>query len=235
MIQFIKNILFLKLFFLSLSLHAQIDVLDELERKTLNDEKSASYSEDLPIFQKEDPKRLDSQKKSKKQRVKNSDPNRTSSKIASLDDIQKNLNILSNEIDALSLDVENTKKLIYKRSKDDNYLKILLSLPPSETAGIQSISVKLDGFSIFDQINTFSRSLEQKDLPIFFGQIAEGSHFLDVEVSFFKKQDELSELSELPLKKEQKRFDIQTDKKTEDYILILHSDQPAIEIKKAST
>lgn len=220
------KIFFICFFSFSNSIFSQADMLDELERKTLNDEKSSIYLTS-PIDQNES--NLKKESLGKKQKYK------THEKSENLNEINTEINKLAKEIEQLGIEFEHTKKLIYKRSIDDHYLNIILFLQSSELTGAQSIVLKLDGFVIFDQNSRFANWLESIKIPVFFGPVTEGEHYLDIEVSFFKKQSALDDLKELFLIKEQKRFDFKLakeDKKSE-FELIINSKLASSEFKKA--
>ena len=106
-------------------------------------------------------------------------------------DMTKNaLAKLEHQIILLDRDIAQTKQKVIEKTSANNYIDIKTIFGPSDAAAIRSLSVKLDGYEIFELGTAAGLWLPSKSLPLYSGPLKPGDHRIDIHaVAVLRKKD----------------------------------------------
>ncbi len=178
-------------------------ILDRLEKRLLDQEsESLSFGEKSSVPDlKEKPSRT--MNFDKKEKIVGTTPEmRRLNKLAAL------VSALESDVDKLTAKVQKTKQKILNDSSVDNFVSIDARLLEPETASIKSLSVKLDGFHIYELQESSGLWLPSKEVPLYAGPMQPGTHRVDLEARISLKHKKGLPLNSEVMRIVQKSFEI---------------------------
>lgn len=179
------------------------NILDRLEKRLLDQESdSLSFGEKSSIPDLKEPA-------SKQMNFEKPDAiSATSNEAQQLDKLAKLVSTLEAEADRLASNVQKTKQSILSDSKIDNFVTLDARLENPDSASIKSLSVKLDGFAIYELQESSGLWLPSKQIPLYASPLQPGTHRVDLEVRLSLKHQKGLPLNSDVLKIIQQNFEI---------------------------
>jgi outer membrane murein-binding lipoprotein Lpp len=95
---------------------------------------------------------------------------------------------IESEVDRLSADVQATKQKVVQGANIDNFVEFQAKLSDSTVASIKSITVKIDGYNVYDLNEISGFWMPSGKLPIYAGPLQPGSHRVDLEAKMVMKR-----------------------------------------------
>lgn len=179
------------------------NILDRLEKRLLDQESdSLSFGEksSIPDIKNQADRQMNFEKQ---ESITGSSPEaRELQKIAEL------IATLEADADRLASNVQKTKQNILSDSKVDNFVTLDARLENPDSASIKSLSVKLDGFPIYELQESSGLWLPSKQIPLYAGPMQPGTHRVDLEVRLSMKHQKGLPLNSDILKIVQRNFEI---------------------------
>lgn len=102
---------------------------------------------------------------------------------------------LEQQVDQLAANVQKTKQSILDEAAIDNFAAIDAALSDTDAAAIKSLTIKLDGYPIYELQEASSLWLPSKAVPLYAGPLQPGNHRLDLEARIALRQPKTLPLS----------------------------------------
>lgn len=161
-------------------------IIERLEKRLLDSESDGlTYGEKLPPPSVDDPPAAQYQFKAK-------DP----VKVQASNPAQKDLKqaatavaALEADIDQLASAVQKTKQSIIDEAGIDNFVAIEAQLENDEKMAIKSLTVKLDGYPLYEVSDAAGLWLPSKLLPLYAGPLTPGNHRIDFEARLVLREN----------------------------------------------
>ncbi|MEZ4741340.1 MAG: hypothetical protein R3B45_02655 [Bdellovibrionota bacterium] len=113
----------------------------------------------------------------------------TSEEYSNMQDITKALKKLESQINNLSSDVHKVKQQFLDEAKIDSFVEIQVKLASLQNYGIKTLSLKLDGYEVFELHEESSFWMPEDKIPIYAGPLHLGKHRIDVEAKLVMKKN----------------------------------------------
>jgi hypothetical protein len=165
-------------------------VLDRLEKRLLDEEaedlthKDSSFSNST---NRKDYSALKSSPQTPKQSFKKERINSSTKEAKGIQGIGQLVTELEEQIDQFSQSVQKSKQSMIDEAKIENAIEIEARLTDPDSAAISMLSVKLDGFAIYQSQDSAGLWLPSAAIPLYAGPFPPGNHRLDVEIRLAKK------------------------------------------------
>jgi hypothetical protein len=165
-------------------------VLDRLEKRLLDEEAEDLTHKDKSLPSSQNPADYSALKSSsqtptqsfKKERIKSS-----TKEVKGIQGIGQLVTELEEQIDQFSQSVQKSKQSIIDDAKVENAIEIEARLSDPDSAAISMLSVKLDGFAIYQSQDSAGLWLPSAAIPLYAGPFPPGNHRLDIEIRLAKK------------------------------------------------
>lgn len=197
-------------------------VLDRLEKRLLDEEAEDLTHKDKSLPSSLKPSDYHAPKSSLKtptQNFKKERINSSTKEVKGIQGIGQLVTELEEQIDQFSQSVQKSKQSIIDEAKVENAIEIEARLSDPDSAAISMLSVKLDGFAIYQSQDSAGLWLPSAAIPLYAGPFPPGNHRLDVEIRLAKKSkrpllinddvyyfvNEAFDIS-VPVSKEKKRY-----------------------------
>src|SRR5262249_59557781 len=84
-------------------------------------------------------------------------------------------------VDQLASNVQKTKQGILDDAKIDNYVSLEANLADTDAAALKNLSVKLDGYAVYELSDASGLWMPSKTVPLYAGPLQPGVHRLHLE------------------------------------------------------
>lgn len=157
----------------------QVDsVLDRLERRLLDQE-----SDGITFSERTKPKELDDDGKpvTRYEYTKRDKIGGTTREQESLKSLGAAVAELEQQVDLFASSVQKTKQSILDEAHVDNFITFEASLHDTDAAAITAISVKIDGFGVYELKEAAGIWMPSNLVPLYAGPLKPGNHRVDLE------------------------------------------------------
>lgn len=174
-------------------------ILDRLEKRLLDEEADGlTFGEKAPppVLEKKSPGGVSTYRFEKPAAVQVSPP--------AMDDLKSltaKVTDLENQVDKLADDIQKTKQSIVDDATIDNYFTLEANVTDTDAAAVKNLTVKLDGFPVYEINDAAGLWLPAKSVPLYAGPLQPGTHRLDLEARLVMRAK-----SGLPVNSEVYRF-----------------------------
>jgi hypothetical protein len=178
-------------------------ILDRLEKRLLDQEsETLSFGEksSIPDIKKKASREM---RFEKKENIVG-----TTAEMERLNKLAALISALEANVDKLTAKVQKTKQKILNDSSVDNFVSIDAKLLTPNKASIKSLSVKLDGYHIYELQEASGLWLPSKVVPLYAGPMQPGTHRIDMEARISMKHKKGIPLNSDVMKIVQKSFEI---------------------------
>lgn len=159
-------------------------ILERLEKRLLDSEADGlTYGEKLPPPSLDDPPQ---------QHVKGQAPMKVQGTTPPQQGLKQSANAvaaLEADIDQLASAVQKTKQSIIDEAGIDNFVAIEAELADSDAMAIKSLTVKLDGYPLYELSDAAGLWLPSKHLPLYAGPLTPGNHRIDFEARLVMREN----------------------------------------------
>lgn len=158
---------------------AQVDsVLDRLEKRLLDQE-----ADGLTFGEKEPPPAIGDPTDGlvTKYKYKKSKIEGTPADAEKIKAVATMVTDLENQVDQLASSVQKTKQGILDDAAIDNFVSLEAELADTDSAALKSISVKLDGYAVYELSEASGLWMPSKKVPLYAGPLQPGNHRVDLE------------------------------------------------------
>ena len=111
-------------------------------------------------------------------------------------DINKAIEDLEEKVEFLSAGVHAVKQKILQDAKINNHISIAAILEKKDLMSFKTITVKIDGHTVYEQNSSLGLWLLEKSVPLFHGPIQPGKHRIDFDATLVQKKDKVLPLVE---------------------------------------
>jgi hypothetical protein len=173
------------------SLRAQSDatddvesILDRLERRLQEQQDGATPSSEKQSVRKKNTAAEPRQKLRFKEKAITATPEDSKR----LTDLANAIGELEDDIEKLAGDVQGTKQRVMEQAKINNFIEIEATLKNSEQAAIKALTVKIDGYQVYQLNDAAGLWIPAKTLPLYSGPMPAGEHKMEVEAHLVLKE-----------------------------------------------
>ena len=171
----------------------QVDsVLDRLEKRLLDQEADGlSYGEKQPPPSTGDAADgLNEGGVSKHVKVEHAEKitAKTSGDAERIKSVESLVAELENDVDQLASNVQKTRQGVLDEAAVDNFVTIEAQLADTDAAAIKTLTVKLDGYPVYELSEASGLWMPTKSVPLYAGPLQPGNHRLDLEARLVVRQ-----------------------------------------------
>jgi hypothetical protein len=115
---------------------------------------------------------------------------------------------LETEVDHLASAVQKTKQQVLDEAAIDNFVSIEASLADTDEAAIKTLTVKIDGYSVYELAEAAGLWMPSKSVPLFAGPLQPGTHRLDLEARLVMRHKQPMPMNSDVYRSVNKTFDV---------------------------
>lgn len=201
------------------------NVLDKLEQRLIDKESSPftteeeENTEEKQVKNNKTPTQTYSSKKPST--IKGQTPNGKN-----LQELQKKLNEYDNRIESLESDLRKIQANVYEGSTVDNQVSIEVKAANSSKFIIRTVTAKLDGNVLYNQLDPAGLWVPARVVPIYFGPLQPGEHRIDLTATIAPLSEDGLELATWKQKSLQQSFTFKVEEGKQRRTVALEIDTP---------